>query len=375
MPVIIDENIWQKAQQRKEESRRILAKPKNWFLQGMCFCGRCGHVLRCTQKKPGATRYYACHGRIHADPSQESSQRCKLPFIRADWLEQAVWEKVKDVLNNSDKMTECVNKALIDLEARRDEIDEENSDIESKLEIIRAKQERLGMAFTDGAVHEPAYKSKLKRLKNEEQFLLRSQQDINPEQLGKIAYLSFCIETVKEILDHGSIHITDFGLMGNMGEDNSHISGITDFITGNQYLPDNSLEDHLSSEKQESLIRNRRALLQMFNIKVVAYPERVEIQGTIPTEVLENRNMRRKPDIAPIISSPFQTQVMARAICQLFARGRVFERGQSPLSFLLPFPAKKDIIIFNVRGWKGDQGDRYIENPILNITPSLSPLP
>jgi hypothetical protein len=66
---------------------------------------------------------------------------------------------------------------------------------------------------------------------------------------------------------------------------------------------------------------------------------------------------------------------MARAICQLFARGRVFERGQSPLSFLLPFPAKKDIIIFNVRGWKGDQGDRYIENPILNITPSLSPLP
>jgi hypothetical protein len=42
----------------------------------------------------------------------------------------------------------------------------------------------------------------------------------------------------------------------------------------------------------------------MFNIKVVAYPERVEIQGTIPTKVLENRNMRRKPDIAPIISSP-----------------------------------------------------------------------
>ena len=131
--------------------------------------------------------------------------------------------------------------------------------------------------------------------------------------------------------------------MGNTGEDNSHIAGITDFIIGNQYLPENPLEDHSLSEKQESLIRKRRTLLQMFNIKVVAYPERVEIQGTIPTEVLENRNTRREPDTAPIISSPFQTQVMPRAICQLFERGRVFEMGLRPLSFLLPFPAKKNI--------------------------------
>jgi hypothetical protein len=71
-------------------------------------------------------------------------------------LEQGVWDKVKEVLSNSDRLAECVNNSLVELEERRKKIGAESMAIESKLEAARAKQERLGMAFADGAVNEIA---------------------------------------------------------------------------------------------------------------------------------------------------------------------------------------------------------------------------
>lgn len=44
MPPIIEEATWQQAQQRREDARSVLVDPKGWLLQGMCFCGQCGHV-------------------------------------------------------------------------------------------------------------------------------------------------------------------------------------------------------------------------------------------------------------------------------------------------------------------------------------------
>ena len=54
----------------------------------------------------------------------------------------------------------------------------------------------------------------------------------------------------------------------------------------------------------KKIIKNMRALLQLFDIKVLVYPERIEIKGTIPTQVLE-RITKEEPVTAPIISSSF----------------------------------------------------------------------
>jgi site-specific DNA recombinase len=53
MPPIIDESTWQQAQKKREDARSILADPKGRLLQCICFCGRCGHVLKCLRKRPG----------------------------------------------------------------------------------------------------------------------------------------------------------------------------------------------------------------------------------------------------------------------------------------------------------------------------------
>ena len=60
-------------------------------------------------------------------------------------------------------------------------------------------------------------------------------------------------------------------------------------------------DNHL--EKQGEIIRHRRAILQLFNIKVIVYPERIEIRGTIPSQVLD-KTVKKELGTAPIISSP-----------------------------------------------------------------------
>ena len=60
---------------------------------------------------------------------------------------------------------------------------------------------------------------------------------------------------------------------------------------------------------EDSLIRtglhtqNMRSILQLFNIKVLVFPERVEIKGAIPTQILD-KSMEDEPEAALIISSP-----------------------------------------------------------------------
>jgi hypothetical protein len=56
-------------------------------------------------------------------------------------------------------MTECISRSLAELEEKRKKIGAESMDAERKLEAVRAKEERLGIAFADGAVNENAYKS------------------------------------------------------------------------------------------------------------------------------------------------------------------------------------------------------------------------
>ncbi len=329
VPVIIDEYMWQVAQQKREKARSVIADPKGWLLQGMCFCGLCGHVLKCSHNKPQDPRYYACRGRIHHWKLDGDSTRCKLPFARADWLEWGVWNKVKAVLNNSDKLTECINRALAELEEKKAHIGEEILDANGKLETLRKKMERLGMVFADGAIEESAYKSKLKQLKKQEASLLKCLQNIDPLEMDELEALEGRIVFVKEVLSRGKLEVTEFGLFGNLfdekiyvpagfnawresdgdlaiGEvaemDYFRIEGTDKYMRGIDVPPGFwECGDH---DKQSEIIKkNMRAILQLFGIKVLVYPDRVEIKGTIPSQVLY-QGEQPEPETGLVITSP-----------------------------------------------------------------------
>jgi len=344
MPVIIDENTWQLAQQRRENARSVLADPRGWILQGMCFCGQCGHVLKCMQKKPSEPRYYVCRGRIEHRMIPGDGKRCYLPYIRAEWLERAVWLKVQDVLRNKKTLAECVDKALADLEAKKSQVGIETLTIDGKLESIRGKKERLGMAFADGAVSESVYKATLNKLKKQETSLLKCRHNIDPSQLTELTVLENRIAAIKDILAKGSLVLTEFGLYA-LTEHEYVPVGFNAFRESDGRLAigevreleifqsegsdkkywgigaPSAFNDCKDSKKRAEMInKNLRAIMQMFSIKVLVYSNHVEIKGTIPTQMLEMKT-RKEAGTAPIISSP----------SPLRERGRLWERGEAPL--------------------------------------------
>ncbi len=133
VPAVVDEKTWRSAQQKREKARSVMVEPKEWLLQGMAYCGLCGHIMKCLKKRPKAPSYYACRGRVHHWKANDGSERCNLPFVRADWLEWGVWNRVKEVLNNSDRLAECINRALAELEDKRAHIGTEIIDAMASL--------------------------------------------------------------------------------------------------------------------------------------------------------------------------------------------------------------------------------------------------
>jgi len=98
VPPIVPEDKWNIAQSRLINNKSSKATEDGVFtLQGLIKCGICGCSYR-TDRSHGY-RYYLCRGelkRFHID----GSPRCKNRSIRAKNLEQAVWKRVSDIIND-----------------------------------------------------------------------------------------------------------------------------------------------------------------------------------------------------------------------------------------------------------------------------------
>ena len=325
MPPIVDETTWQQAQVRRDNARRVVRDPKGWLLQGMCVCGLCGHVLKCMHQKPKEPRYYACRGRVE-QKHLEMKERCKLPYVRADKLEWAVWSKVRDILNDPERLAECVDAGLAELEMIRSYLGEKTLDIDEKLKNIRTKQERLGMAFADGAVPEAAYKTKFATLKKQEASLMRRRRNLDPAETADLAEVESRIAFVKDVLRSGELTLSDFGIFGQKGfkyfpagfnawmETDGELAigevvdmttikfeGLEGAIFKGIVAPTELGEGEDPDERRVVMARNLRTILQLFGIKVHVFPDKVEVRGGIPTQVLDLTKPQLEPT-GPIIS-------------------------------------------------------------------------
>jgi site-specific DNA recombinase len=97
-PAIISKDMFERTQNALLRSKELHpGKSKHEYpLTGFAVCGQCGspltgHCLR------GEYRYYQCRGTYY---TSSRDKICNTRYIKADWLENVVWEKVKHVLSN-----------------------------------------------------------------------------------------------------------------------------------------------------------------------------------------------------------------------------------------------------------------------------------
>ena len=149
-PAIVSRETFESAQAALERSRALHPGRTlhEYPLTGSAVCGHCGSPLigSCLR---GKYRYYKCRGTY----STSSRNRiCNARYVKADWLEEVVWDKVKSVLASPELLLSEVRKQSEEEEARltEDNIDREMRLLKRQLKSYKAQERRLAGAFKLG---------------------------------------------------------------------------------------------------------------------------------------------------------------------------------------------------------------------------------
>ena len=142
-PAIIKKELFDRVQAKLAKSRELRpGKAMHEYpLTGLAVCGQCGSPLvgSCLSKR---YRYYHCRGTYRTGSREKI---CNARYIKADWLEGAVWEKVKSVLSRPEVLLAEVRKQTEAEQAQlsTNAFQQEIKDLSRKLKAYVAEERKL----------------------------------------------------------------------------------------------------------------------------------------------------------------------------------------------------------------------------------------
>jgi len=226
--------------------------------------------------------------------------------LSSDWVEKQVWNKFAVALTDSSILEKSIRDALVKLEERKRQLEIESEPLDRQLEKVRGAISRHGIAFADGAISEDIYREKLPILKKQEADLAARKVNLDPEAQLEVDRLEDYITWVKKLLDKGGLVVEPDGIWAyEFGQDGGiidaenfgaelDVEGIVKRASdpakpkpsikeSGNFIP---LNTETFNHPKEARIASMRSILQKFNVKVVAFPDRIEIRGFIPTQVI-----------------------------------------------------------------------------------------
>ena len=163
IPQVIDDKTWERAQKLKKQ-RGIKSRRNTkvlYQLQHLLKCGECGRNFHTraswttTSVRNGKAytydlttprRYYMCNG------MQSMRLRCReRPYIRAEQLEEPIWDEVKWVIQNPDLIVAGI--AALDSQEGGG-MEEETAQAEQELRSIQMEEDRAIRLFVSGKITE-----------------------------------------------------------------------------------------------------------------------------------------------------------------------------------------------------------------------------
>jgi site-specific DNA recombinase len=166
-PAIIKKELFDRVQARLAKSRELHPgkATHEYTLSGFAICGLCGSPLvgSCLSKR---YRYYHCRG-TYATGSRDKT--CDARYIKADWLESAVWEEVKGVLSRPEVLLAEVRKQTEVQQAQLSTgtFEQEIRDLMRKLKRYGGQERKLIHMFRVGEMTTDAVLDEVRQLKVE----------------------------------------------------------------------------------------------------------------------------------------------------------------------------------------------------------------
>lgn len=214
VPAIIDENTFMLAQsQRKKNTKKSGNVKHQYLLRSLIRCGECGRVWQSTSytgrvKQTGEKTSYPCYRCPNKNPKiyGEIRHKCKSSkTIRAEILDQHVWELISDVILNPENIIK-----------RRTEIDsniinESQSVVEvlkKQIERLEKEKEQIKTMFRREVISEDEMISDMKKVNTEISKIQSEIEDLNRQiknqQLKDLTHdkivemLSKCKDVIKQ---------------------------------------------------------------------------------------------------------------------------------------------------------------------------------
>ena len=163
-PPVVDDEIWEQAQEAKKQ--RLTRSGRNtkifYLLQHLVRCAECGFLMGCRANTRQATRregktytyeldtprrYYNCYGMM------TEGLRCReRPYIRAERLEGLVWSEVKKMLENPDLIVASIE--AVDAQAEGGGLADDIAKAERDLQKVQMEEDRAIRLFVSGKITE-----------------------------------------------------------------------------------------------------------------------------------------------------------------------------------------------------------------------------
>jgi len=213
VPALINEALFESVQEQLEENKKVARTRRrgaSYLLQGLLVCQHCRYsfygkpVKNKRGEKIDRYAYYRCIG---TDAYRFGGNRiCQNKQIRTDTMETAIWEEVKYLLKDPERILEESQRRITDLE--KSSSDETYQSIEKQKNKIERGISRLIDSYAQEQIDKDEFEPRIKAMKQrvktmgEEQDKILDQKKLKTELKLIVTNLEYFSSSITERLDN-----------------------------------------------------------------------------------------------------------------------------------------------------------------------------
>jgi site-specific DNA recombinase len=268
VPALVNEQEWQIAQDRMQGNKHVKPNAQGThLLQGMITCAICGYHFASKR------HYYTCRGRmkyVHPD----GLSRCKAPYIRADWLENELWQRIEAIMNDPNKLLPLIKESIDNLRRAEADLSERIRPIDERLAEIAAQKAKLADDWIMRNMNVERFTELRESLNGEEARMKSLRAAVDPAQISEL-------ENTRKLLDYWEEQIKYMVEWNVENEDGTMHKYV--------YPPhEKAIEliglDNPALSKAEGFPTSKRQMLDKLQVRLSVFEDRVEVKSLFPIE-------------------------------------------------------------------------------------------
>jgi len=276
VPRIVSNAVWQSANDHRKHNRHLQPQKREpSLLQGLITCGVCGYAFM-VQETP-TRKAYSCRGRLKAN-HPDGSRKCAVSIIKADWLEEKVWSRIEEIINDPNKLKSVLEETIESLKNRDAELSARIRPVNDELARIQAQKARLAEEWVMMSM-DPAKCREIQRsLEREETRLNAIKGNTDPAQIEELERTQGLLRFWKDKVN---------SMAWNTENEDGSMVRLVDKPHRTVLALINAEDKDISDAVQFPAVK--RELLDMLQMRLVAYDDRVEVKAIFPIETISRQ--------------------------------------------------------------------------------------